>query len=150
MPQSLSRILVHLVFSTKGRERFITPSIQEELHPYLAGILNRTDCPSLQVGGTDDHVHLLFGLARTRSTAEVVETVKTSSSKWMKTKGSEVGSFHWQAGYGAFSVGPPQADATIAYIRNQAHHHRTATFQDEYRRLMESYGVGYDERYVWN
>ena len=150
MPQSLSRILVHLVFSTKARQRFVTESLQPELHAYMAGTLSQIDCPSLQVGGTDDHVHLLFGLSRTRTIAEIVEKVKTSSSKWMKSKGASFRDFQWQAGYGAFSVGPPQVDATIAYIRNQAHHHRKTTFQDEFRRLMASYSVGYDERYVWD
>jgi REP element-mobilizing transposase RayT len=83
MPQSLSRILIHLVFSTKNREPVITPVIRTELHPYLAVTLDNIDCPSLRVGGVADHVHLFFGLSRTRTIAEVVETVKTSSSKWI-------------------------------------------------------------------
>ncbi len=119
MPQSLSRILVHLVFSTKNRVRYLTPTIQTELHPYLSGVLNGIDCPSLQVGGVEDHVHLLFGLSRTRTIADIVETVKTSSSKWIKTKGTEFSDFHWQAGYGAFSVSQSDADTVVAYIQNQ-------------------------------
>ena len=81
MSQSLSRILVHLIFSTKNRERFLTPEIGNELHPYLATVLREDGCPSLQVGGVEDHVHLLFGLSRTRTVAQVVETVKTRSSR---------------------------------------------------------------------
>ena len=150
MPQSLSRILIHLVFSTKGRERFLTSAIQTELHPYLAGTLDNMECPSLQVGGAEDHIHLLFGLSRTRTVAEVVEKVKTSSSKWIKSKGVEFAQFHWQSGYGAFSVSQSHADAVIAYIRNQAQHHQTVTFQEEYRRLLERYKVDFDERYVWD
>lgn len=150
MPQSLSRILVHLVFSTKNREVVLNAAIQSELHPYLAGTLDGIDCPSLQVGGVENHVHLFFGLSRTRSVADVVETVKTSSSKWIKTKGVEFGGFHWQSGYGAFSVSQSDADAVVAYIRNQAQHHRKITFQDEYRRLLERYQVAFDERYVWD
>jgi len=150
MPQSLSRILVHLVFSTKNREVVLNAAIQSELHPYLAGTLNGIDCPSLQVGGVEDHVHLFFGLSRTRTVADVVETVKTSSSKWIKTKGAEFGDFRWQSGYGAFSVSQSDADAVVAYIRNQAQHHRKMTFQDEYRRLLERYQVAFDERYVWD
>ena len=91
MPQSLARILVHLVFSTKNREPFLSTAMQRELHPYLAGILDNLDCPSMQVGGVEDHVHLLFGLSRTRTIAEVVENLKTSSSKWTKLKGAELG-----------------------------------------------------------
>jgi putative transposase len=150
MPQSLSRILIHLVFSTKNRERVLTPAIQAELHRYLAGTLDNIDCPSLRVGGVEDHVHLFFGLSRTRTIADVVETVKTSSSKWIKTKGAQFRGFHWQLGYGAFSVSQSDADAVIAYIRNQEQHHQKMTFQDEYRRLLNRYGVAFDERYVWD
>ena len=102
MPQSLSRILVHLIFSTKHRHRVLDPKIQIELHRYLTGVLNGTDCPSLQVGGVEDHVHILFGLSRTRTIAEVVETLKTSSSKWLKGKAPGLALFHWQTGYGRF------------------------------------------------
>lgn len=150
MPQSLSRILIHLVFSTKNRERVLSPGIQSELHPYLAGILDNIQCPSLQVGGVEDHVHMLFGLSRTRTMADVVETVKTSSSKWIKTKDAGSADFRWQSGYGAFSVSQSDADAVISYIRNQARHHQKMTFQDEYRRLLERYQVAFDERYMWD
>ena len=150
MPQSLSRILIHLVFSTKNRERILTSAIQSELHPYLAGTLDNIGCPSLQVGGVEDHVHLFFGLSRTRTIADVVETVKTSSSKWIKTRGGELAEFHWQSGYGAFSVSQSDAEAVMAYIRTQAQHHQKMTFQDEYRRLLERYQVAFDEQYVWD
>jgi REP element-mobilizing transposase RayT len=150
MPQSLSRILIHLVFSTKNRECVLTPTIQTELHPYLAGMLDNLQCPSLRVGGVQDHVHLFFGLSRTRTIAEVVETVKTSSSKWIKTKGAAFADFHWQSGYGAFSVSQSDAETVAAYIRNQAQHHQKMTFQEEYRRLLERYQVAFDENYVWD
>jgi hypothetical protein len=93
---------------------------------------------------------LLFGLSRTRTIAEVVETVKTSSSKWIKTKGSRFAKFHWQSGYGAFSVSQSDADTVVAYIRNQRPHHQKMTFQDEYRRLLQRYQIPFDERYVWD
>jgi REP element-mobilizing transposase RayT len=150
MPQSLSRILVHLVFSTKNREPRLTTAIQTELHPYIAGTLDNIDCPSLQVGGVEDHVHLFFGLSRTRTIAGVVEIVKTSASKWIKTKDASMADFHWQSGYGAFSVSQSDADAVVAYIRNQAQHHQKMTFQDEYRRLLEQYRIAFDEKYVWD
>ena len=150
MPQSLSRVLVHLVFSTKHREPLLTRSIRDELHAYLAGTLDHTDCPSLRVGGVEDHVHLLFGLSRTRTIAEVVEKVKTSSSKWLKARDPSFSEFHWQAGYGAFSVSQSDAEKVVDYIRNQEVHHRKLTFQDEYRKLLERYHVSFDERYVWD
>jgi len=149
MPQSLSRVLVHLIFSTKHRIPALSPEIRPELHAYLVGILKNVDCPALQAGGVADHVHLFFGLSRTRTTAQVVETLKTSSSKWIKTKGASFTDFHWQSGYGAFSVSQSDADSVVAYIRNQEAHHQKVTFQEEYRRFLERYQVAYDERYVW-
>jgi len=150
MPQSLARILVHLVFSTKDRARVLTPVLQTELHPYLAVVLRDNGCPSLQVGGMDDHVHLIFGLSRTLTVAQVVETVKTNSSKWIKTKGPELAGFHWQGGYGAFSVSQSKADEVVRYIQGQAEHHRILTFQEEFRKFLERHQVPYDERYVWD
>ena len=150
MPQSLSRILVHLVFSTKDRVPVLTPTICGELHPYLAVVLRDNDCPSLKVGGVTDHVHLIFGLSRTSIVAKVVETVKTSSSKWIKTKGAEFATFHWQGGYGAFSVSESNAQAVVTYIATQEEHHRRMTFQEEYRKFLDRHHVPYDERYVWD
>jgi putative transposase len=150
LPQSLSRVLVHLIFSTKNREPVLVPEIRTELQAYLAGVLREEQCPALQVGGVADHVHLLFGLSRTVTVAQVVEQVKTSSSKWIKPKGAAFTEFHWQAGYGAFSVSQSNAGAVARYIRNQEEHHRKVTFQEEYRRFLKRYQVGYDERYVWD
>ena len=112
MPQSLSSILIHLIFSTKNREPFITEAIEKELHPYLAKTFRELKSPSLTIGGTDDHLHILFSLARTLTIADLVEEVKTESSKWIKTKGEEFENFHRQRGYGAFSIGQSQV-ATI-------------------------------------
>jgi putative transposase len=150
MPQSLARVLVHLVFSTKNRAAVLTPEIRTELHPYLSVVLNNDGCPSLRVGGVEDHVHLFFALSRTRSIAQVVENVKTSSSKWLKTKDPALADFHWQSGYGIFSVSQSNADEVIDYILRQEEHHSKMTFQDELRRLLERYEVEYDERYVWD
>jgi REP element-mobilizing transposase RayT len=148
VPQSLARVVVHLIFSTKKREPSIHREVRAALHAYLTGILQNLQSPSLQTGGTVDHVHALFSLARTRSIAEVVEETKKSSSKWMKQQG--VQGFAWQAGYGAFSVSESQVPAVIRYVTRQEEHHRRLTFQEEYRRFLDRYGVSYDERYVWD
>ena len=148
MPQSLSKVLVHLIFSTKHREPLIGLQIRPRLHAYLVGILDNLKSPSLQTGGVADHVHILFALGRTISQADLVEEVKKSSSKWMKAEG--VLTFSWQAGYGAFSIGESQADTVIRYIQNQERHHRKMTFQQEFRKFLERYKVSYDERYVWD
>ena len=150
MPQSLSSILIHLIFSTKHREPFITPAIETELHPYMATIFRELKSPSLTIDGTSDHVHILFSLGRTITIAALVEEVKTESSKWIKTKGPEFRNFHWQKGYGAFSVGQSNVAALKRYIRGQKQHHRRVTFQDEYRKFLMVYGLDYDERYLWD
>ena len=150
MPQSLSSILVHLIFSTKNREPFISLAIEQELHPYMATIFREHNSPSLIIDGTSDHLHMLFALSRTITVAELVEEVKTGSSKWIKTKGSEFKHFHWQKGYGAFSVAQSNVEVVKRYIRNQKQHHRRVTFQDEYRQFLKRYQVEFDERYVWD
>jgi len=150
MPQSLSSILIHLIFSTKNREAFITEEIEKELHPYMATIFRGMKSPSLTIGGTTDHVHVLFSLSRVINIADLVEEVKTESSKWIKTKGAEFRNFHWQRGYGAFSIGQSQLSSVKRYIARQKVHHQRVTFQDEYRKFLKSYGIDYDERYVWD
>lgn len=149
MPQSLSRVLVHLIFSTKHREPLISTEVLPKLHGYLVGILKNFQSPSIQTGGVHDHVHICFALGRTVTQAQVVEEVKKSSSKWMKDEGGCPG-FSWQAGYGAFSVSESQLETVVNYIQNQEEHHRKVTFQDEYRRFLERHHVDYDEKYVWD
>lgn len=149
MPQSLSQIYIHLVFSTKGREPWIQAAVQPRLHAYLAGTLNAIDCPALVVGGMPDHMHLLFRLSRKRALSDVVKDTKVESSKWMKDDGC-VSEFSWQAGYGAFSVSASQVEAVTHYIRHQAEHHVTRTFQEEFRRMLELYQIDYNETYVWD
>lgn len=150
MPQSLASILVHLIFSTKNRQPWIEPSIEPELHPYVATVFKGLDSPCLTLNNTADHVHILFRLGRKASVADVVEKAKSSSSKWIKTKGPQYQEFYWQGGYGAFSIGESGVLALKQYIGNQKDHHRTKTFQEEFRVFLARYRVEYDERYVWD
>ena len=150
MPQSLSLILIHLVFSTKHREPYITPGIEPELHAYLAAVFRECKSPAVTINGTANHIHALCTLSRIVTVAEVVEEVKKRSSKWAKTKGNMYRNFQWQIGYGAFSIGQSNVAALRRYIAEQKEHHRRRTFEDEYRSFLEKYGVAYDERYVWD
>src|SRR6266481_1376681 len=120
MPQSLSSILIHLVFSTKNRESFITPAIEQELYPYMATILRALKSPSLAIDGTADHVHILFSLGRVPKISDLVEEVKTGSSKWIKTKGPEFRTFHWQKGYGALDWPIKRCGPEALYPRSEA------------------------------
>jgi putative transposase len=150
MPQSLASLLVHLVFSTKNREPWITPELEAELHPYLASVCRAMESPSLAINGTADHVHILLSLSRKHALCDVVEEVKKRSSKWAKTKGAALVQFHWQGGYGAFSIGESMVKDVRRYIANQKEQHRHKSFQDEFRAFLKKYGVEYDERYVWD
>ena len=150
MPQSLSQLYVHLVFSTKHREPILLSPLREHLHAYLATVLNNQDSPALKVGGMSDHVHALFRLSKNFSLAKIVEEVKTSSSKWVKAQGRSLANLHWQSGYGGFSVSAADVEEVVEYIAQQESHHRVVSFQDELRNLLEAHGIAYDERYVWD
>jgi len=143
-------VLVHLVFSTKNRAPLIQPTIEPELYAYTSQILTTADSPMITIGGTEDHIHILFKLSRKEAIMDVVESVKTDTSKWIKTKGVGYTSFYWQSGYGTFSVGASDVSRVIGYINDQKEHHRTASFQDEYRDMLRRSGLEYDEQYVWD
>ena len=149
MPQALSCLLVHLVFSTKNRERLLPPALQTELHAHLALILDQLQCQVQQIGGTEDHVHLFVSLGHTHAIAEIVDTVKTRSAEWIKARDGTPANFEWQSGYGAFSISQSETELVASYIRNQAQHHVKLTFQDEYRRLLTWYQVAFDEAQMW-
>ena len=132
MPQSLSFLLVHIVFSTKDRAPVLAAPVRPALHAYLATVARNAECECYRVGGIADHVHLAIRFARTITTAKLVEELKTSSSKWLKTQSPALTTFAWQRGYGAFSVGPSNLEALRHYIDSQEEHHRTRTFQEEF------------------
>jgi REP element-mobilizing transposase RayT len=150
MPQSLSYLLIHIVFSTKERAPTLTPAIRPGLYAYLATIASNENCECLRVGGIADHVHLAVRISRTIAIADLVEKLKTSSSKWLKTQAPTLKDFSWQRGYGAFSVGRGDLDQLIAYIDRQEEHHHARTFQEEYRAFLNKYGLAFDERYIWD
>jgi putative transposase len=150
MPQSLSLVIIHVIFSTKERHPFLDADTRPKLHAYLATVARNADCEAYRVGGVGDHVHLAIRLARTITIAKLVEELKTSSSKWLKTQSSSLTTFSWQRGYGCFSVGPSDLHSLCAYIDGQEEHHKTRTFQDEFRMFLKKYGVNYEEAYVWD
>ena len=151
MSQSLVQIYVHLVFSTKHRKTYLKDlEFRDRTHRYLAGTCNNRQCPALKVGGPDDHVHLLLRLGKSVQMSDLVRDLKRDSSKWIKLEKTELAQFHWQQGYGAFSISPAHVEGLVEYISDQEEHHRRETFQDEFRRLCVKYGVEMDERYVWD
>jgi REP element-mobilizing transposase RayT len=150
MGQSLVKNYLHIIFSTKHRQKLISSVVEQELFQYMAGICKRLDCPPLKIGGHEDHVHLLCMLSKKIALMKLLEEVKSHSSKWMKSFGNEFSNFYWQDGYGAFSVNPAEVETVIDYIAHQREHHQSACFQREYRGLLKKYEVAYDEKYVWD
>ncbi len=150
MPQSLDNIVLHVVFSTKDRMALLGDSVRPSLHAYLATLVRDSGCECPRVGGVADHVHLAVRFSRTLTVAALVETLKTASSKWLKKTFPYLSGFAWQRGYGVFSVGPTDLEALVAYIDHQDEHHRSRSFQEEYRAFLKKYAVSFDERYVWD
>ena len=150
MGQSLVKNYIHLVFSTKHRQPLIMPPVEEELHSYLGGTCKELECQPIKIGGYIDHVHILCMLSKKIALMKLLEVVKSSSSKWIKTKGDDYANFYWQDGYGAFSVNPTNVDALVFYIENQHQHHQKKTFQHEYRGILKKHKIDFDERFVWD
>lgn len=149
MGQSLASVYVHAVFSTKERRPLIKdPTVRKQLHAYLGGICNAKGSTCITVGGTEDHVHILYRQSRTESISDTIRSIKSGSSSWIKGHDRML-EFSWQSGYGAFSVGFRELDAIIAYIGNQEEHHRKVSFMDELRGMLEEHGIEYDEKYLW-
>lgn len=149
MPQSLVKILVHVVFSTKDRVKIITPEIEPQLFGYIAGIIHNNNARMIIAGGTSDHLHLLLSLGRI-DLGKLVGDIKRDSSSWIKKQDRRFAKFYWQRGYGAFSIGQSQVTAVSKYVRDQKEHHKQQTFQDEFRILCRKYDVEIDERYCWD
>lgn len=150
MSQSLVKNLIHLVYSTKYRKPWIPQEYRDSLYAYQAGIFKQWESPAIVIGGVSDHVHALFAQSKNHALRKIVEEVKKGSSKWMKVEGSRNRDFYWQDGYAAFSVSESNVPEVKGYIRNQEKHHRTMTFQEELRTLLDRHAVEYDERYLWD
>ncbi|QDU31451.1 Transposase IS200 like protein [Anatilimnocola aggregata] len=150
MPQSFVKNYIHLIYSTKYRERRIKPQFESQLWAYQAGIFKAWDSPAIAVGGVEDHVHALFMLSKNEKLTKVIEEVKKASSKWMKSDGPRDRAFYWQTGYAAFSVSQSNVDEVNHYIETQRSHHEKLSFQDELRAICAKHHIELDERYAWD
>jgi REP element-mobilizing transposase RayT len=150
MPQSFSQIYIHIIFSTKGRCRFLDDAIRSRVHAYLATMIRNLGCPHVVVGGPDDHVHILADIGKKVLPVELVGKVKQESSKFIKTLDNKYAKFYWQNGYGMFSVGPTHVEDVEKYVERQVEHHHKQTFQEEFLAFLDRYKIPYDKRYVWD
>jgi putative transposase len=148
MPSTHLCLHVHVVFSTKDRQAFISDEWRERLHAFLGGSIRSAEAIPDAIGGTSDHVHLLVGLRATHRLSDLVRDIKQASSEWVH-QAIKLAPFAWQEGYGAFSVSPSQRLTVRAYIANQPEHHRKRTFQEEYREFLVRANVTFDEWYLW-
>jgi putative transposase len=150
MPQSLSAVYIHLIFSTKERYPYLRDeNLQNDLHAYLGEVSKRLDCPPIRVGGVEDHVHMLSRFGRTITQAEWIKELKRVSNIWLKSMGG-LRVFEWQAGYADFSVSASNLQRVTKYIENQKAHHKRMGFQDEVRTLLRKHSMEWEERYVWD
>jgi len=149
MAQSLSKITIHVVFSTKDRRPFLSTTARADLFAYMVGILNSLDCVTVAINGTEDHVHALIIMAKTISVSKMLEEMKGGSSRWLKSHDATMKHFAWQSGYAAFSVSESQVPRVVDYIAGQEEHHKVTAFQDELLLLLEKHKIKIDERYIW-
>lgn len=150
MGQSLSKVYVHIVFSTKNRANLIDEQIESHLFEYIGGICKGLSCNPIKVGGYKNHIHILCQLSKQISQSKLLEEIKKKSSKFIKTKGEQYSNFYWQSGYGIFSVNPSQLHVVKKYIENQKEHHTKKTYQTEFVDFLNKNSVEYDERYIWD
>jgi len=148
MPQSLAKVNVHIVFTTKYGQEFIKDEIRDELHSYVIGVLSNLGSYTYEIYANPDHIHILCTLPRTITMADLVSKIKTSSSKWIKHL--DIPDFYWQDGYGIFSVSASKIAAVKKYILNQPQHHKEVDYKDEFRLFLKENGIEFDERYVWD
>ena len=128
----------------------IPSDFKEELYAYMATTFRGQGCDTFRIGGTNNHVHIACTLPRQMAVSDLIRKVKRTTSVWIKTKGERFSKFAWQTGYGVFSFGQSQLDDVVQYVDNQEEHHKTRSFQDEFRAFMKKYGLDFDERYLWD
>jgi REP element-mobilizing transposase RayT len=149
MANTYTSLHYHVIFSTKNRERSISQIIEQRVWEYLGGIARENDMKALQIGGIEDHVHLVIGIPATLAVSRALQLLKGGSSKWIHETFPELARFQWQDGYGAFTVSKSQMAEVIDYVARQREHHKVLTFQEEYRGFLRKHGIDFDERYVW-
>lgn len=149
MGSTYSKVILHFVTSTKNREPLISREIEPRLFEYIGGIVRGEDGILIAAGGDVDHIHLLVIWNHDRAPADLMRCVKSNATKWLKRTFAEMGGFHWQDGYGVFSVSVSQVEKVQRYIVNQHEHHRRTDFKTEYTKLLAAHQIQWDEQYIW-
>jgi putative transposase len=150
MAQSLADIILHIVFSTKERLPLIKPSVEEELYSYISGVCKKLNSPVIKINGVEDHIHILLQLGRTIAVSDLISEIKSSSSRWIKTKDPFFNNFSWQGGFGVFSVSRQNLEGAKHYLEGQKEHHKKVSFKEELLALLKRTEIKYDEKYLWD
>jgi len=150
MADSYSALYYHIVFSTKNREPWISPDIEQRVWSFVGGIADRNEMTPIKIGGLDDHLHIVVAIPPTLTISKAVQLLKGGSSRWIRTTFPDLETFGWQDGYGAFTVSKSQLPATITYVERQRERHTSWSFQQEYRTLLERHGIEFNERYLFD
>jgi REP-associated tyrosine transposase len=146
---TFTKLIYHVVFSTKYRRKLIFGSFGERLYEYIGGVIRAQNGRLIEIGGVEDHVHLLVNLPPTKSISDTIREIKANASKWSNELPDTTYRFEWQKGYGAFTVSYSQVDSVRHYIRNQREHHRTKTFEEEYTLFLERHNIEFDRQYLF-
>jgi putative transposase len=149
MANTFSSLAYHIIFSTKNRERWITPNIERRIWRIVGGVARKHKMTALQVGGIEDHLHALVLAPPTLAPSEIAQFLKGESSKWIHLKIPKMRGFSWQDGYGAFTVSKSNIPSVIRYIQNQRKHHSKKTFEEEYVEFLQAHRIEFDKRYLW-
>ncbi len=150
MPNTFSKIYIHLIFAVKGRHGIIQKSWETDLFKYITGIITNKNQKLLAINGYKDHIHILLNIKPNISLSDLVRDIKNNSTKYINNKKYTKGKFSWQEGFGAFSYSESQLPNIIKYINNQKEHHKRRTFKEEYQKFLEKYKINYDEKYLFN
>jgi len=149
MSHTYTQLTHHVVFSTDGRRALISDRIRSKLYAYLGAAINSSFGRVRRVGGTADHVHILFDLHQSHAVADSLRTIKSNSSGWVHEAFPRLRDFAWQEGYGAFSVSASGIPRVVSYIETQREHHHSVSFCEEFIALLERHGIEYDQEYLW-
>ncbi len=149
MANSYTQIHIHAVFAVKNRQSLISRQWSKELYKYITGIIQKNNHKLLQINGMPNHIHIFLGMRPTQSISDLMQAVKGDSSAWVNRQGLCRQRFSWQEGYGAFSYAKSQVETVIRYIQNQEEHHKTKTFLEEYREILEEFQIEYDDKYIF-
>jgi len=146
---TFTKLAYHIVFSTKYRHKIIQDSLQERLYEYIGGIIRAQNGHLIEIGGIEDHIHLLVNLAPTKAISDSIREIKSNTSKWANEHVKPNVRFEWQKGFGAFTVSCSQIESVRQYIQNQREHHKTRTFEEEYTAFLKSHNIAFERRYLF-